>query len=475
MSGAEELYRRVPPWAQTALLNLYALRVRQHRYGRRYRERVAELLESERWSKERMRRYQDERLEQIVRLAYERSPFYRERFERAGVQPGDIRGTADLSKLPLLTREDLREHGERLQTSPSQARGWLHGHTSGTTGSPLGLWYDREFCALNNAVDARQKSWGGMREGNWIGLFLGRVVVPTHQARGPFWRANHVLRQVWFSSFHLSPANLPAYIEEIGRRGLRFFEGYPSTLYILANYLRRRGETLPLHAVYSSSETLHEVQRSTIEEAFQCRLFDFYGLAERVIFASECEAHSGKHLAEEFGFTEVVDEAGRPVPDGEVGYLVGTSLHNTAMPMLRYRTSDVSRVESANCPCGRSSRRISDVATKAEDIIATPDGRMISPSILTHPFKPFDQIVKSQIIQEEIDRVRVRIVPSAGFTRTEQEALLAGLRERLGETMKIELELTEDIPREVSGKFRWVVSRVDHSNLVEWESSVGRG
>jgi hypothetical protein len=66
-------------------------------------------------------------------------------------------------------------------------------------------------------------------------------------------------------------------------------------------------------------------------------------------------------------------------------------------------------------------------------------------------------------------------VPSAGFTRTEQEALLAGLRERLGETMKIELELTEDIPREVSGKFRWVVSRVDHSNLVEWESSVGRG
>ena len=225
-----------------------------------------------------------------------------------------------------------------------------------------------------------------------------------------------------------------------------------------------------MQAVYTSSETLHSVQRSAIEEAFECPLFDFYGLAERVIFASECEAHDGRHLSEEFGYTEVVDAEGNPVADGQTGWLVGTSLHNTAMPMLRYLTTDLSRIETTPCSCGRSARRISDVTTKAEDTIVTPDGRMLSPSILTHPFKPFDQIDRSQIVQEEIDRVRVRIVPTDRFSEADQQTLLASLRERLGDAIELELELTDDIPCEASGKFRWVISRVDHANLVAWDA-----
>jgi phenylacetate-CoA ligase len=308
-----------------------------------------------------------------------------------------------------------------------------------------------------------------MQDGDWVGLFLGRVIVPIGQQRGDFWRRNHVQRQLWFSTFHMSEQNLPRYVEEIRRSRLRFLEGYPSTLFILASHLRRRGEALPMRAVFTSSETLHAVQRETIEAAFDCKLFDFYGLAERVLFATECEAHTGKHIAEEFGVTEVVDREGQPVPPGKPGLLVGTSLHNLATPMLRYRTSDVSRIEIAPCPCGRTLRRISDVTTKAEDIIVTPDGRMISPSILTHPFKPFDQIVMSQLVQERVDTLRVRVVPSSRFSEQEQQSLLRALQERLGKEMRIDLELVQDIPREKSGKFRWVISRVDHSNLVNWE------
>jgi phenylacetate-CoA ligase len=406
----------------------------------------------------------------VFRRAYDRSPYYRETFDQHGITPDDVMGVHDLPKLPLLLRDTVRSRNLELRTSGKPRRGWLHGHTSGTTGTPLSMWYDRATCIMTNAADLRQKAWGGMRPGDWIGLLLGRVIVPTAQINPPFWRANHVQRQVWFSSFHLNEGNLHSYVAEIRRGKLRFLEGYPSTLFILAKHVLRQGIELPMQAVFTSSETLHDVQRETIERAFNCRIHDFYGLAERVIFAGECEAHEGKHLAEEYGYTEVVNEAGQTVPDGTVGYLVGTSLHNSAMPMIRYRTSDLSAIRRERCSCGRTLLRMDNVATKAEDIVVTPDGRMISPSVLTHPFKPFDQLSKSQVIQERLDHIRVKLVPSDDFTRSHEQLLVGGLKARLGPSVEIEVEIVTDIPPEPSGKFRWVISRVDHACRFSWSN-----
>ena len=471
VSFSESIYQAAPVWMQNVLLNVYASGIERHRYGDACRQAVGRLLERERWDRERLDEFQDARLREIVSLAFARSSYYRDLMAGLGLKPADIRSTRDLQRLPLLPKEVVRERAAELMTESRPRRDWLHGHTSGTTGSPLGLWYDRQLCIENNALDLRQKLWGGKADEDWIGLFLGRVIVPTTQHSPPFWRVNRVQRQVWFSCFHMNEDNLRSYTDEILRRGLQFLEGYPSTIYILATHLLRTGTRLPMRAVFTSSETLHQIQRDAIEQAFECRLFDFYGLAERSIFASECEEHGGKHLAEDFGFTEVVDEEGSPVAEGESGYLVGTSLHNRAMPMIRYRTTDISRIEVDQCGCGRTLRRIADISTKAEDIVMTPDGRMVSPSVLTHPFKPFDQIAKSQIVQHEIDRISIKIVPSTRFTREDGAQLLDALRARLGEEVRLELDIVEDIPREASGKFRWVISHVDHANLVSWDAT----
>jgi phenylacetate-CoA ligase len=394
---------------QRLLLNGYAFHRHWYGLGSAYRAALRALVERERWEPERMREYQDAGLRAVVRTAPSRSLYYREIMDGSGLKPEDIRGVGDLSM------------------------------------------------------------WGGMGPSDWIGMFLGRVIVPPTQRRPPFWRANVVQREVWFSSFHMSEDSLGSYVAEIRRRRLRFLEGYPSTLFILATYLRRAGETLPMTAVFSSSETLHPVQRETIESAFTCRLFDFYGLAERTIFAGECEVHRGRHIAEDFGFTEVVDSDGLPVPPGSWGYLVGTSLHNRAMPMLRYRTNDVSRILERRCSCGRTSRVLDPVTTKAEDVIVTPDGRLISPSILTHPFKPFDTIVKSQLIQEAPDRVLVKIVVGERFTDEQEHELIASLQIRLGDSVNIDVAHVDEIPPERSGKFRWVISRVDAGYSPAWD------
>jgi phenylacetate-CoA ligase len=205
---------------------------------------------------------------------------------------------------------------------------------------------------------------------------------------------------------------------------------------------------------------LHDVQREEIEQAFACRLFDFYASAERVIFAAECEAHSGKHLIEEYGYVEVVDSEGRPVEEGQPGFLTGTTLHNTAMPLLRYKMSDVTYLRPEPCPCGRAGRMMADVSTKVEDIITTAGGRLVSPSTLTHPFKTVRGVEKSQIIQERPDHLTVLIVAKSTFDASEEARLVALLHDRVGKAMQIDIRRETDIPRERSGKYRWVISHV---------------
>lgn len=450
-------------------MNGHALRIQTQRYGPRFTELEAVWSKSEWWSAERIRSFQNEKLRDIVRYAHSNIPFYRQRFKDAGVLPEDIGGVGDLSRLPILTKDEVREAGDSI-IAVGKGSKLVHGHTSGTTGSPLSLFYDRTMCIVNNVADWRQKSWGRMKKSNWCGMFLGRVVVPTGQATAPFWRTNYLHKQVWFSTFHMSDENLGIYVNEIRKRNLQFLEGYPSTLFILANFLERRGDKLPLKGVFTSSETLHSVQRSTLQGAFDCPIFDFYGLAERVLFAGECEFHSGKHVFDEYGILEITDDSGNAVPDGQTGWITATTLWNRGMPLIRYRTSDLSSKLLGPCRCGRNLTRISDVTTKAEDVVVTPDGRYLSPSVLTHPFKPFPQLVKSQIIQDSVNKITVKIVPSKEFSQQHQEKLLAGLQERLGSLVTIDIQTVTDIPVGRSGKFRWVISKVPHSCKVGWES-----
>ncbi len=216
-----------------------------------------------------------------------------------------------------------------------------------------------------------------------------------------------------------------------------------------------------MQAVLTSSETLFPDQRRAIEKAFACRVFDFYGMAERAVFATECSKHKGHHLNMDYGITEFLDSRNVPVSKGQIGRIVATSLHNFAMPFIRYQTNDSCALKTQNCSCGRGFPLMEDVATKNEAIITLRDGRLVSPSVLTHPFKPMNNIVESQIIQEDIDFLVVRIVVNKNFNKNEEKLLLKSFYDRLGEEITIRIEYKDSIPRTKSGKFKWVVSKIE--------------
>ena len=460
MSSFQTFYNIAPYWLQNILLNAYSLRIHQERYGIPFKRAREELNKTQWYTSEQIHDYQTERLRALVKHAYDTVPFYRSRYEKHGVIPDDIKELGDITKLPIISRDDIRAHGHDLISSRYSKRELMHGHTSGTTGSPLSFYWDKQTCVYNNAVDWRQKEWAGVRYGDRMTLLLGRTVVPTNKTKPPFWQHDHIHNMLWMSSFHLTGEYLKYYIKKLREYKPAAIEGYPSTMYILARHLKSVGETLPVKAVFTSSETLLPQQRDIMEERFQAPVFDFFGMAERVAFATQCaEAHE-YHLNFEYAINEIVDGNGNPLEDGTEGYLVGTSLLNYGMPFIRYKTSDITSIHTGQCACGRFMPRFNGVSTKDEDIVVTPEGKLVSSSVLTHPFKPLDSVEESQIIQEQIDCLKIKILRREGYSENDSAHLISALRERVGPTMRIELEFVESIPRTKSGKFRWVISKV---------------
>lgn len=459
----KRIYDSSPIAAQNFILTTFSRRLDRQRYGGRFAEFRALLQESEWWCRSRIDAWQDERLRVIVNHAYENVPYYRELFTKHGIQPHKFRGREDLPKIPVLTRATLRSRLSDLISRKHPKRTLVEGHTSGTTGSPLELYYSSDMMHMNYAAFDRQYRWAGVtlgRDGDRTAMLRGNIIVPLRQKGPPFWRLNALHNQLLLSNFHLTTDNLPGYFQALREHGSCVLDGYPSSVYVLAKVLLNRGERLPLRAVLTSSETLFDFQRAAIEEAFECRIFDYFGAAERVVFAVECERHEGHHLCEEYGFTEVLDAEHRPVPAGSEGYLVGTTLHNLGMPLIRYQTSDLSALKLQRCSCGRTLTLMEDVATKAEDLLKLADGRLISPSALTHPFKPLNCIEASQIVQTKVDEMTVRLVPRLDYREADGARLVTDLKARLGQDMRITIELVESLPRTRSGKFKWVISHV---------------
>jgi phenylacetate-CoA ligase len=464
----ERIYPRSPAWVQNLGISTVGTLNRWHRYGSAYRAELAGLVARERSGFDRLRAYQDEHFRNLAGVALREAPYWRDLAARLGIAAGDLRTVEDLRRLPVLRKSQLREAPGAFRTSATPRRGWRAGRTSGTTGAPLVHWYDRGTAILTNAVDRQHKAWAGATDRDWIGILYGRPVVPQGRARPPFWRVNLAQRQVWFSSYHLHPQWLQAYLGEIRRRRLRFLEGYPSALYALGEAALRAPAPTRLSAVFTTAETLHPVQREVIEEAFGCAVFDFYGSAERVAYAAECEAHAGLHLSEEFGLMEVVDPMGQPVPPGTPGLILGTSLHNVAQPMFRLETGDVGVLTEAPCACGRSSRRLVSVGGRLEDLLVTPSGRLISGRTITQPLKQFPEVAGCQIVQESPGEVLVRIVAPADWPSDRAQALSSAMARQLEPTMRVRVERVATLERTSAGKYRMVVSRVPRPQQYEW-------
>jgi len=424
-----------------------------------------ELMESQWFSRNELLELQFQRLKKLLIYANENVPYYNRVFKRFGVMPKSMNDFEIMKKIPFLTKDIIRRNFNELISTNIPKSQMFHSHTSGTTGSPLSFYMDLRTQGYYRAHILRHRAWWGFNFKEYTASFGGKTVIPIYQTRPPFWVTDIPDKLIIFSSFHLKPRFMEYMIEYILRTGIKAIKGYPSNLYILAQYLKSRNAYLPMKFVFTGAEPVYPYMRSLIEERFKCEVSDFYGNSEETARAYECKKHMC-HIAMESIYLEIVNEEGSPCKIGEIGEIVGTSLTNYAMPFIRYKTGDLSSFVD-NCDCGLSLPVISQVTTKVEDIILSKDSRMVSPSALTHPFKPLDPlaVLKSQIIQRKIGKITVKIVKGPGFSSAQEEMLLRNFRERFGDLLTVKIEFVDEIPKTANGKYRWVISDLTKNNL----------
>jgi phenylacetate-coenzyme A ligase PaaK-like adenylate-forming protein len=449
------LYHRLPAGMRTVAATLHGLHLRNWRYGPETERLVEEAFERERWGPEQWRVWREERLAFVLHRAATCVPYYRDHWA-ARRRRGDAASWERLEQWPILEKAALRANPRAFIADDCAPRSMYRDHTSGTSGTPLDVWCSRTTVRSWYALlEARAKRWYGVSRSDRWAILGGQLVTPVSQRRPPYWVWNAGLRQLYMSSYHLSPASIGSYLDALIRYRVTYVLGYSSALYVIAREAVAAGRTdVRLRVAITNAEPLLEHQREAIGAAFGCPVRETYGMAETVAAGSECE-FGVLHEWPEVGWIEVLEE-GRPVVPGQAGEFVCTSLFNIDTPLIRYRVGDRGAVEDSarSCRCGRTLPIFREIEGRCDDVLYTTDGRRVGR--LDPVFKGGIPLREAQIVQEALEVVRVRYVPAPGFGSAHGRVLVERLQARLG-PIKVVLEEVQHIPRTRNGKFRAVV------------------
>lgn len=453
----KRIYDFSPVWMRNIFSTGYGILKNRREKNRIFHERLAQLRESESWSREKLDQLQNRRLRKMILHCAENVTYYRELFEETGIDPSSIKTTEDLHKLPLLTKEYILENTSRLIADGYAGKRLIAESSSGTTGKPLSVYWDREDYAWTLAAREMIIERMGHRKGrDWLAIMNGYQILPLQRSKPPFWIKDYSNRTVHLSAYHISADTIDHYHRYLQENSIKYLMGYSSLIGLVATLMAEKGLTLEMNSVMLTSEPFYQWQLDAINRAFPCRIINSYGQAERVALGGSCGESMNIHLFDELGIIEFIDSE-----QHQNKSMVVTSLINYAMPLLRYHLGDISDFAGGDCGCGTEHTTIIPVSTKSEDFVITPERKFISASLLTFPFKHPEGIMESQLVQKKPDRITANLVVNSNYSRDYEERIREDLRSILGDSINIDFKYPDQIPRTAAGKFRFVISEVE--------------
>jgi phenylacetate-CoA ligase len=414
------------------------------------------LRKTERIAPAERRKLQEMRLARLLQAARSGVPEYSRRLAHLR---DDSLSLPDLATIAPLTKQNLRDLHEELRYRP-QLRFTVAKTTGGSTGEPVTVHKTHTAMAWELAATWRGYAWAGVDIGDLQARFWGVPLSAAAQRTARL--TDFICHRRRFSAFNFDRGSFEQYDQQLRANPPDYFYGYVSMIAELARWYADTGRRLeqPPRAVITTSEVLSPDDRSAIEAAFQCRVFNEYGCGELGTIAHECE-HGRLHTSDENMIIEILD-GDRPCEPGEKGEIVVTELNNIAMPLIRYRTGDFGALGNEPCPCGRTLGVLSDVFGRAYDFIVSPDGRRFHAEFLVYIFEEAQRqkcgIAQFRVEQTAPDHLHLLVVPSeSGFPEPEELRLVARIHELLGANMRVTTSRVQRIQREASGKMRVIV------------------
>lgn len=447
------IYDHSPIFFQNFMTSVYGYTLKRTRYGKYYHEHMQLLNKLHSYSKEQLQAYQFEEMMKLLRYVNEHSKFYHDLYKNIKID--SIKTIEDIKKLPLVTKEMLRKNIEDVITIPK--KGAIADHTGGTTGKSLIVYNRVEDIQKRMAVLDFFKLKNGFENIKMKkATFMGKHIVPPNQKKKVFWRYNKPIKQMLYSSFHLTEENIPYYIGSLNDFKPIAIDGFVSSIYEIAFYIKRKNVKLKFQpkVIFPTSETLTEDYRQTIEEVFNCNVRDQYASSEGAPFVWECE-YGNLHYDITTGVIENDDNSNE---------VLVTSFLNYGTPLIRYRIGDSMIFEDSNkrCKCGFNTPLIKSIEGRKVDYLYSTKGAKINLGNVSNIFKNVpNTIIKAQLIQDKIDHLIVKIVVDNSFSLKHKDLLIDEIKHKFGNDMKVDIEIVDEIPREKSGKHKLIVNKVE--------------
>lgn len=418
-----------------------------------------QLEQSQWWKPETLRQQQLRQLEAVLAHAAAQVPFYASRFEAAGLRPGSGISPDAWLNLPLLSRGEIQSAGNALhsrQVPPDHGK-VLRYESSGSTGEPI----------VTYGTEATQFFWGALtlRDHLWhrrdLSGKLAAIRTKVKEEALPGWGpSTDVVADTGPSVTLNISADVDTQLRWLQEQNPDYLLTHPSNALALARRSLETQARIPkLREVRTFGETLPAELRAACRQAWGVPVTDMYSAEEVGYIALQCPEREHYHVQAENLLVEILDEKGMPCEPGQIGRVVITTLHNFAMPLLRYANGDYAEAGGA-CSCGRGLPVLERILGRQRNMVTLPGGRQHWPSFPSEAWLGIAPIRQIQLVQRTVEQIEARLVLPRDLTADEETRLVAALQECLGHPFRIALNRVEQIPRAANFKYEDFVSEV---------------
>lgn len=431
------------------------------------RIKYGKILEKTQWlPQEQILKLQKENLIALIKHAYETVPYYHRIFKERNLTPDDIKEPRDLTKIPVLSKRDIvKNKNELISTAIPKEK--LIPYMSGGTGDQITFFVTKDQLSWELAAEQRGYSWADYRMGDKCLLFWGSPI-DIKKSQALLMKVTSWLERVKITNtYFLSEEAMKDYLALLESYNPEVIKGYASSVYMVAKYLKEHNiTTIKPRTILTSAEMLFPHYRKTIEEAFNCKVFDYYGSREIGALATECEAHHGFHINAENVVMEFIRDNESVVDENGLIYV--TNLRNYGMPFIRYEIGDVGTPSQDKCNCGRGLPIMASLEGRSSQFMAVYDKerRKVIPVSTAAPgiignllmYVPVDNY---RIVQESLDKIVIQVVTDKTYSQKDTDFLVNHLRDVLGNRIGVEVEKVDYIPPLPSGKRSVFISKIN--------------
>jgi len=392
------------------------------------------------------------KLKKVLNFAYNNIPYYRKTWQNLGIHPNDIKTINDFGKLPILTKEILKNNYNLLKSKDKKVRVSLR-QTSGSTGTPLKIEKNRETTAYMDAVMYRSYSWYKIKPGDKQLRIWGTGINTTEKLK--IYLKDFLLNRIRLSAFDLDRKNFLKFIRIINKFKPTFVYGYAQSVFEFAKFIVDEKidiRHLKFKAVIVTGEMIFDWQRKIIKQAFGCPVVNEYGCTEVGIIGIECPM-GGMHIMSDALFVEFLKNGKMIDSQGEI---VVTELNNFYSPLIRYKVGDKGILSNSLCPCGRGFPVMDSIKGRSDEFIVFPNGKKVDPYVFEYIVKnipsKYGTIHQFFIVQDSVSSINLKLVCDTSCPQKLAKALNNSWVRLYGNDLSLKVELVYNIPKNASGK-----------------------